>query len=88
MDVLNAVRAVVPDFQPYADLEHALMRDRIHRAISAMQTEIAAKAYRDGYLDAVALAEERMREVAREIMASDIEDCLRALGIRIGRRAS
>jgi len=50
-DVLRAVRSVVPDYQPYADLQHAIMRDRIHDAIAAMQARIAGEAYRDGVVD-------------------------------------
>jgi hypothetical protein len=78
-DVLRTVRALFPDYQPHQDLEHALLRDRIHAAIAAMQSEIAGRAYRDGYVDAGGLTREEIIDLIRDVMADDLPDALRQL---------
>lgn len=80
-DVLRAVRAILPDHQPYQDLEHAIMRDRIHDAIAAMQREIAGQAYRDGFLDAGCLTGAEIDERVRELVVRELPDLLRAMGV-------
>lgn len=82
-DVLRTVRDVLPDYQPYADLGHAVMQDRIADAIAAMQYEIAGRAYRDGYMDAGGLTREGMMELIRDVVARELPGALRALGVEI-----
>jgi hypothetical protein len=83
-DVLRAVRGVLPDYQPYADLQHALIHDRIRDAIAAMQQEIAGSAYKDGYMDSHRETREAMVELIRKIVAAELPEALEALGVRIG----
>jgi hypothetical protein len=78
-DVLRAVRAVQPDYQPYADLQHALTQDRIRDAITAMQQEIAGRAYRDGFSDAGGLTRDEIIDLIRDVLAQDLPDALRML---------
>jgi hypothetical protein len=85
-DVLRIVRQLHPDYQPYADLQHAMMQDRIAAAIAQMQQQIAGAAYRDGIGDAMGLSHEKTIELIRDILAEDLPDALRYLGVVFRRR--
>jgi hypothetical protein len=78
-DVLCTVRELVPDYQPYADLDHAIMRDRIHNAIAAMQKEIAGASYRDGCCDTGSLTRDGVVELIREVVAAELPDAIQAI---------
>jgi hypothetical protein len=78
-DVLRTIRQLNPDYQPYADLEHAILQDRIHAAVAAIQAEAAGAGYRDGLADGAIVGREEIADMVRDIVAGELPAAVDAL---------